>query len=109
MSARILLGLGVAAGLLATPALADTYKFTLHNDSKYAITGFETKEDGKWTKWEGVKAGPGDTQEMEWTAANAECHVPFRVIYKDVETEEYSIDWCKITNIHVEDDKVYGN
>ena len=46
---------------------------------------------------------------MEWTAPNAECNVPFRIIYKDVETEEYVIDWCKISNIHVEDDKVYGN
>lgn len=89
--------------------MAETYKFMLHNDSEYAISGFETNEDGKWTKWEGVKIAPGEKQEMEWSDANNVCSVPFRVIYKDVETEQYTIDWCKVTNIHVENDKVYGN
>ena len=109
MLRRALSAVLAASALAAAPCSAATYSFTLHNDSSYAINGFETKEDGAWSKWEGVKAGPGETQQMNWTSANAECNVPFRVIYKDVETEEYVIDWCKISNIHDENDKVYGN
>jgi hypothetical protein len=39
--------LSLFGALNITPALADSYKFTMHHDSKYAITGFETSEDNK--------------------------------------------------------------
>lgn len=96
------------AGLtLGLPASAgETYKFTLHNNSQYAINGFQTYEDSKWTSWTGVKAGPGQEIDMDWNTDSGQCTVPFRIIYRDVETEQYSIDWCKISNIYVMDDKV---
>ena len=54
MTFRLLASLGLLGALFATPVLAGTYKFTLHNESKYPITGFQTYEDGKWSTWSGV-------------------------------------------------------
>ena len=92
--------------LIATPALADSYKFTLQNDSKYVISGFETFEDNKWSTWSGVSVKPGESQVMNWNSDAGDCTVPFRIIYKDVQTEQYTVDWCKISNVRVQDDTV---
>ena len=101
----LLIGSAVMA-LAAGPALAESYKFTLHNKSQYRISGFETLEDGTWSKWTGVKAGSGESIEMDWQSNSGNCTVPFRIIYRDIETEQYVVDWCKISNIYVTDDKV---
>ena len=106
MSLRWLASLSLVAAFAASPALAASYKFELHNESKYEITGFETYEDGKWSTWSGVSAAPGETQTMDWNSSEGDCVVPFRIIYKDVETEQYKVDWCKISNIRVHNDKV---
>jgi hypothetical protein len=42
MFPRFLTSLALLGALFAAPALAESYKFTMHNESKYAITGFET-------------------------------------------------------------------
>jgi hypothetical protein len=96
----------IAGVLAAAPASAESYKFMLHNESQYAISGFQTYEDGKWSTWSGVSVGPGESQSMDWNSSEGDCVVPFRIIYKDVETEQYKVDWCKISNIRVNDDKV---
>jgi hypothetical protein len=106
MSYRFLTSLGLIGALLVTPALAGSYKFQLHNESKYAISGFQTFEDGKWSTWSGVNIPPGETQGMDWQSSAGDCNVPFRIIYKDIETEQYTVDWCKIGNIRVHDDSV---
>jgi hypothetical protein len=106
MSTRFMTTLGLLGALFATPALADSYKFTMHNESKYAIAGFETFEDGKWSKWTGVNIPPGEAISMDWQSDKGDCNVPFRIIYKDVETEQYTVDWCKISHIRVHDDSV---
>lgn len=49
MSAHFVAGCGLFVGLMATPAVAASYKFELHNESKYPITGFQTFEEGKWS------------------------------------------------------------
>ena len=103
---RWLLSVGVLGIVAASPASAGTYKFAMHNESQYPITGFETFEDGKWSKWTGVSVGPGESQSMDWNTDAGDCVVPFRIIYKDIETEQYKVDWCKISNIRVHDDKV---
>ena len=106
MSYRFLTSLGLFGALVAGPALADSYKFQMHNESKYAITGFETYENGTWSTWSGVDIAPGQTLGMDWQSNEGDCNVPFRIIYKDVQTEQYTVDWCKISNIRVHDDKV---
>jgi hypothetical protein len=106
MSPRFLTSVGLLGVLLATPALAESYKFTMHNESKYAISGFETFEDGKWSTWSGVNIPPGETLGMDWKSSAGDCTVPFRIIYKDIETEQYKVDWCKISHIRVHDDSV---
>jgi hypothetical protein len=106
MRYRLLTSLALLGALMVAPAFAASYKFQLHNESKYAITGFQTYEDNKWSTWSGVSVGPGETQEMDWNSAEGDCVVPFRIIYKDVETEQYKVDWCKISNIRVHDDSV---
>jgi hypothetical protein len=106
MVSRILMVLGLLAGIGVTPALAASYKFELHNESKYEITGFQTFEDGKWSTWSDVNVAPGETQSMDWNSSEGDCVVPFRIVYKDVETEQYKVDWCKIGNIRVHDDSV---
>jgi hypothetical protein len=106
MGHSFLTTLSLFSALAATPALAESYKFTMHNESKYAITGFETFEDGKWSTWSGVDIPPGTSQGMDWKSNEGDCNVPFRIIYKDVETEQYTVDWCKIGNIRVHDDSV---
>jgi hypothetical protein len=106
MSSRLLTSLGLLGALAITPALAGSYKFTMHNESQYAISGFETFEDGKWSKWTGVDIPPGQEIGMDWQSDKGDCNVPFRIIYKDIETEQYTVDWCKISHIRVKDDKV---
>ncbi len=103
------LSLGVT--LLATAALAgETYKFHLQNKTtKYTITGFQTFEDGKWSTWSNVKLAPGEETDMDWGASEGDCVVPFRVVYADVETEQYKVDWCKVHNITVSDTDVTYN
>jgi hypothetical protein len=96
MFPRFLTSLALLGALFAAPALAESYKFTMHNESKYAITGFETYEGGKWSTWSGV----------DWNSSAGDCTVPFRIIYKDIETEQYKVDWCKISHIRVHDDSV---
>jgi hypothetical protein len=98
--------LAVGAIAFIGPAIAGSYKFMLYNQSQYAISGFQTFEDGKWSTWSGVKIAPGDSLSMDWQSAEGDCSVPFRIIYKDVETEQYTVDWCKISNIRVHDDSV---
>ena len=61
MLRHTLLSLGLVAAL-ATPALAESYKFTLYNHSKYAITGFQTLENGKWSTWSGVSVDADETR-----------------------------------------------
>ena len=90
----------------ASPVLAASYKFMLHNDSQYPISGFQTFEDDKWSTWSGVDVPPGQSITMDWQSSSGYCSVPFRIIYKDVETEQYKVDWCKISNIRVHDDSV---
>ena len=111
MISRFLTGSLMVSALLLTPALAEdeTYKFNLQNDSQYTITGFETFEDSKWSTWKVPDIEPGQMAEMDWKSSEGECNVPFRIIYKDVETEQYDVDWCEISNIRVEDDKVTAN
>jgi hypothetical protein len=106
MTVRLLTSLALLSAMFAAPAVAESYKFTLHNESKYPITGFQTYEDGKWSTWSGVSVDAGESQGMDWNSSEGDCVVPFRVIYKDVETEQYKVDWCKISNIRVHDDSV---
>jgi hypothetical protein len=106
MSYRFLTSFGLLGAFVISPAVADSYKFTLHNESKYAITGFQTYEDSKWSTWSGVDIAPGSAQGMDWQSNAGDCKVPFRIIYKDVETEQYTVDWCKISHIRVHDDSV---
>jgi hypothetical protein len=107
MSSRMLTLLGFIGAASITPALAgESYKFQLHNESQYEITGFQTFENGKWSTWSNVHVPPGTTQGMDWQSNEGDCVVPFRIVYKDVETEQYKVDWCKISNIRVHDDKV---
>src|ERR1700733_13403658 len=91
--------------LLASTAFAgETYKFHLLNKTtQYTITGFQTYEDGKWSTWSDVKLAPGDETDMDWGSSEGDCVVPFRVVYADVETEQYKVDWCKVHNITVTD------
>ena len=106
MRYRLLTSLAVFGALTVAPAFAGSYKFELHNESKYAISGFQTFEDNKWSTWSDVSVARGETQEMNWNSDTGDCVVPFRIVYKDVETEQYKVDWCKISNIRVHDDSV---
>lgn len=106
MRPHFLASLVLIGAMMITPAMAASYKFTLHNDSKYPIVGFQTFEDGKWSTWSGVGVDQGESQVMDWNSSEGDCVVPFRIIYKDVETEQYKVDWCKISNIRVHDDSV---
>ena len=76
------------------PAIAESYKFTLYNHSQYEISGFQTYENGKWDDWKNVSVSSDDHQVMDWNSNEGNCVVPFRIIYADVETEQYKIDWC---------------
>ncbi len=78
----------------------------LHNQSKYAISSFQSYKDGKWSAWSNVSLAPGETGQTNWNSDNDDCVVPFRIICKDVETEQYNVDWCKVGNIRVHDDGV---
>jgi hypothetical protein len=102
--------LACALGALTTTAGAEDYKFHLINKTtKYTITGFQTYENDKWSTWSGVELAPGDEIDMNWGANEGSCVVPFRVVYAEVQTEQYKVDWCKVHNIIVSDDDVTYN
>jgi hypothetical protein len=102
----LLAGAALVGALGAQPALAESYKFTLYNHSKYAIVGFETFENGQWSEWKDVGVDQDEHQVMDWRSAEGSCNVPFRIIYEEVQTEQYTVNWCKIKNIHVYNDRV---
>jgi hypothetical protein len=106
MTRYFLLCAGLIGTLAAGPAVAESYKFTLYNHSKYAIEGFQTYENGKWDSWKNVGVDQDEHQVMDWNSNEGNCVVPFRIIYAEVETEQYKVDWCKIKNIHVYNDRV---
>jgi hypothetical protein len=102
--------LGLVMAALATAALATDYKFQLINKTtQYTITGFQTYENGAWSTWSGVKIAPGEETTMNWGANTGDCVVPFRVIYAEIQTEQYQVDWCKVKNIVVTDTDVTYN
>ena len=106
---RVALGLVLAAGVAVTAMAAD-YKFHLINKTtQYTITGFQTFENGAWSSWTGVKLAPGEETDMNWGANEGKCVVPFRVIYAEIQTEQYQVDWCKVKNIIVTDTDVTYN
>jgi hypothetical protein len=98
-----------AVAVLALPNLAHAadYKFHLWNKtSKYKITGFQTYENEKWSTWSNVTLEPGEDKDMNWGANEGACTVPFKIDYETIQTEQYSVDWCKVKNIYVTDDNV---
>ena len=103
---RIVCGLALCLFALQAQA-ADSYKFQLWNKStKYNVTGFQTYEDGKWSTWSGVALAPGEDQTMDWQSNSGNCTVPFKIMYAEYQTEQYSVDWCKVKNIYVTDSNV---
>ena len=108
---RFAVAFGLAALAFATSASAgETYKFHLANKTtKYTITGFQTYENGKWSTWSGVSLAPGEEQDMDWGSNEGSCVVPFRVVYAEIQTEQYQVDWCKVHNINVSDTDVTYN
>jgi hypothetical protein len=110
---KSLLRLAVIAAIAlfaVTGMAAETYKFHLINKTtKYTITGFETLENGTWSKWTGVSVAPGEEIDMDWGSNAGNCVVPFRVLYAEIETEQYQVDWCKVHNIIVSDTDVTYN
>ena len=103
-----ILGFGMVA--LASAATAADYKFQLINKTtKYTITGFQTYEKGTWSTWSGVTIAPGEESAMNWGGNEGNCTVPFRVIYAEIQTEQYEVDWCKVHNIIVTDTDVTYN
>ncbi|WP_242390482.1 hypothetical protein [Pararhodospirillum photometricum] len=97
---------GAAALLISTGAEAGSYRFNLHNStSQYVITSFKTKENGVWSSnWLNSSIQPGETAVMEWNSDEGDCVVPFRVGWKGYETEQFQADWCKVTNIYMQDE-----
>ena len=103
---RLFLGLSLAL-LFLQPGSAADYKFHLYNNTtKYTIKGFQTYENDTWSTWSNVVLAPGEDQNMNWGANEGKCTVPFRIVYEDIQTEQYSVDWCKVKNIYVTDDNV---
>jgi hypothetical protein len=111
MKSRLSLITALVIAALATTAMAaENYKFHLINKTtKYTITGFQTYENGTWSTWSGVNLAPGDETDMNWGANTGDCVVPFRVIYAEIQTEQYKVDWCKVHNIIVSDTDVTYN
>jgi hypothetical protein len=108
MKSRISLIAALVIAALATTAMAaENYKFHLINKTtKYTITGFQTYENDTWS---GVSLAPGEETDMNWGANTGDCVVPFRVIYAEIQTEQYKVDWCKVHNIIVSDTDVTYN
>jgi len=100
--------LALSLSLLATTVFAaDTYKFKIFNKTtKYTITGFQTFEKGQWDSWTNVSLAPGEQIDMDWGSNEGSCVVPFRVVYAEIQTEQYQVDWCKVHNIYVTDTNV---
>ena len=94
MIGRFIFALGFISATSASAALAESYKFLLQNELEYEITGFQTYEDDKWSTWSGVSVPAGETQTMDWNLSEGDCTVPFRIIYKDIQTGQYEVNWC---------------
>ena len=110
MQALIRFAVALGAVVFAVSAMADSYKFHLINKTtKYTITGFQTYENGTWSTWSNVSLAPGDEQDVDWGTNEGKCVVPFRVIYAEIQTEQYQVDWCKVRNIVVSDTDVTHN
>lgn len=97
-----------ALGLLAFQATAGEYAFTLHNRAQgWTINGFQTFQDGRWSKnWlgKGDRIRPGESAAMDWNSDEGDCVVPFRVSWEGYGTDEFKLDWCKgVKNVYMLD------
>ncbi|GEO80892.1 hypothetical protein ROR02_10230 [Pararhodospirillum oryzae] len=99
------LGVACVVGSGITPASASDYKFKLYNmTTQYTVNGFKTYEDGEWSaNWLDETIKPGEYADMDWNSNEGDCVVPFRVSWIGYETEQYQVDWCKVSNIYLHD------
>jgi len=80
-------------------ANATDYDFTLTNaTSGYVMTGFYTRENGRWSRnWLNGRVRAGQSVTMEWASADGDCAVPFRVSWEGHPDETFNMDWCART------------
>jgi hypothetical protein len=58
----------------------------------------------------GATSASRPAKSRTWIGGNeGKCVVPFRVIYAEIQTEQYQVDWCKVPNIIVSDTDVTYN
>jgi hypothetical protein len=98
----------IAFAMTASFAVAgDHWKFNVINKSNTAALEFRTQEDGEWSKnWISDRIQPGDTFNMDFGTAKGDCEVRTQIHFADGSKFDAPVDYCKVTNLYIHDDKL---
>lgn len=106
-----LVAISILSATLGSAANANPWAdFHLHNDSNHTIISFQTNEGNGWSKnWfkSNFKVKPGGVADMQFGNQDGPCKVKFRVIAEDKFTYDYVGDFCKVTNLYIDDSTVH--
>jgi hypothetical protein len=98
----------IASAMMGSLAFAgDHWKFNVVNQSSTAAIEFRTQEDGEWSKnWISDRIQPGDTFNMDFGSSNGDCEVRTQIHFADGSKFDAPVDYCKVTNLYIHDDKL---
>jgi hypothetical protein len=112
MNARnIALGAGtiiIASASIAALAIAGAHwKFNVINKSNTPAVEFRTQEDGEWSSnWISDRIQPGDTFNMDFGTSKGDCTVRTQIQFADGGKFDAQVDYCKVNNLYIHDDKI---
>ncbi len=103
----VLAAIGIAA-LVSVPSYAgEHWKFNVVNKSETAAVEFRTQEDGEWSKnWIADRIEPGDTFVMDFGTDKGDCTVRTQIHFTDGSSFDADVDYCKVSNLYIHEDKL---
>ena len=100
-----------AAGVVALASISsyagEHWKFNVVNKSATAAVEFRTQEDGEWSKnWIADRIEPGDTFVMDFGTDKGDCTVRTQIHFTDGSSFDADVDYCKVSNLYIHEDKL---
>ena len=100
----------VGALALAGAANAASWKFKVYNKSNTAAIEFRTQEDGEWSSnWITERIEPGDYFDMDFGNDKGDCTVRTQIRFTDGSYFDTNVDYCKISNLYIYENRLRGD
>jgi hypothetical protein len=98
----------IVSAMMTSLAIAgDHWKFNIVNKSSTAALEFRTQENGEWSaNWISDRIQPGDTFNMDFGTTKGDCEVRTQIHFADGSKFDAPVDYCKVTNLYIHEDKL---